>query len=57
MNGSNYVKSPLRSSAIQNYESDDKYFFVWLVLASLHSCEKKHPKRISRYFNEMVLMN
>ena len=29
LNGSNYVKMPLRSNAILNVENDDKYCFLW----------------------------
>ena len=40
MDGSSYVKVPLRSSAIVNIKSDDKYCFLWSILASLYPCEK-----------------
>ena len=33
MNGSIYVKIPLRSSAILNIQDDDKYCFIWSILA------------------------
>ena len=33
MNGSNYVKIPLRSNAILNIENNDKYCFLWSILA------------------------
>ena len=33
MNGSNYVKIPLRSYAILNIENNDKYCFLWSILA------------------------
>ena len=49
MNGSNYVKTPLRSNAILNIENNDKYCFVWSVLASLHPCNNNHPNRVSNY--------
>ena len=35
MNGSNYVKVPLRTNAIVNIENIDKYCFIWSILASL----------------------
>ena len=35
-NGSNYVKIYLRSSAILNFENEDKYCFLWSILAPLH---------------------
>ena len=56
LNGSNYVKIPLRSSAILNIENDDKYCFLWSILAHLHPCENSHPNRVSnykQYFNEL----
>ena len=45
LNGSNYVKFPLRSSALVNIKNDDKYCFVWSILASLHPCNI-NPKRV-----------
>ena len=36
MNGSNYIKIPLRSNAILNVENNDKYCFLWSILAYLH---------------------
>ena len=55
MNGSNYIKIPLRSNAILNVENNDKYCFLWSILASLHPCINNHPNRVSNYrqfFNE-----
>ena len=49
MNGSKYVKKPLRSSALVNNKNDDKYCFIWSVLASLHPCENGNPNRVSNY--------
>ena len=49
MNGSNYVKIPLRSNAILNVENNDKYCFVWSVLAWLYPCKNNHPNRVSNY--------
>ena len=46
---SNYVTTPLRSSAILSIENDDKYCLIWPVLASLHPCEINHPKRVSNF--------
>ena len=54
LNGSNYIKIPLRSNAILNVENNDKYCFLWSILASLHPCN--HPNRVSnykQYFNEL----
>ena len=56
MNGSNYVKIPLRSNAILNVENNDKYCFLWSILASLHPCNNNHPNRVSnykQYFDEL----
>ena len=56
MNGSNYVKIPLRSNAILNVENNDKYCFLWSILASLYPCNNNHPNKVSnyrRYFNEL----
>ena len=56
INGSSYVKIPLRSSAILNIQNNDKYCFIWSILASLHPCENTHPSRINnylQYFNEL----
>ena len=49
MNGSNYIKNPLRSNAILNIENNDKYCFLWSILASLHPCSNNHPNRVSNY--------
>ena len=56
MNGSNYIKTSLRSNAILNIENNDKYCFLWSILASLHPCNNNHPNRVSnykQYFNEL----
>ena len=56
LNGTSYVKIPLRSSAILNVQNNDKYCFIWSILASLHPCENDHPNRVSnskQYFNEV----
>ena len=60
LNGSSYVKFPLRSSAILNIQNNDKYCFIWSILASLHPCESTHPSRVSnysQYFNELIFQN
>ena len=49
MNGSNYIKIPLRSNAILNVENKDKYCFLWSILAWLHPCNNNHPNRVSNY--------
>ena len=56
MDGSSYVKIPLRSSAIINIKNKDKYCFLWSILAYLHPCENSHSDRVSNYkpyFNEL----
>ena len=56
MNGSNFVKIPLRSNAILNIENIDKHCFLWSILAYLHPCNNNHPNRVSnyrKYFNEL----
>ena len=56
LNGTSYVKIPLRSNALINIKNDDKYCFIWSILASLHPCENDHPNRVSnykQYFNEL----
>ena len=56
MNGSNYIKIFLRSNAILKIENNDKYCFLWSILAYLHPCNNNHPNRVSnyrQYFNEL----
>ena len=56
MNGRSYVKIPLRSNAILNIENNDKYCFLWSILAYLRPCNNNHPNRASNYrqfFNEL----
>ena len=46
----------MRSSAILNILNNDKYCFIWSILASLHPCENDYPNRFSnykQYFNEL----
>ena len=49
LNGTSYVKIPLRSSATLKIQNIDKYCFIWSILASLHPCENDHPNRVSNY--------
>ena len=49
LNGSNYVKIPLRSNAILNVENNDKYCFIWSILPYLHPCNNILPNRVSNY--------
>ena len=55
MDGSSYVKIPLRSSAILNSENVDKYCFLWSILAKLHPCENNSNivSSYRKYFNEL----
>ena len=56
LNGSNYVKIPLRSNAILKIENKDKYCFIWSILARLDACDNNHANRVSNYkqhFNEI----
>ena len=46
LNGWSYVKIPLRSNAILNIEKNDKYCFLWSLLAYLRPCEITHPSRV-----------
>ena len=55
LSGSNYMKNPLRSNAVLNIEKNDKYCFLWSIIASLHPCINNHLKRVSnykQYFNQ-----
>ena len=49
LNGTSYVKIPLRSNAILNVQNNDKNCFIWSLLASLHPCENTHPSRVNNY--------
>ena len=56
MDGRSFVKIPLRTSAILNFGNDDKFCFLWSLLACLHPCKNNHPYRSSNYrqhFNEL----
>ena len=56
LNGTSYVKIPLRSNAILNAQNNDRYCFIWSILASLHPCDNTHPSRVNNYleyFNEL----
>ena len=58
LNGSNYIKIPLRSNATLNIEKKDKYCFLWSILAYLHPCNNNHPNRVSnyrQYFDELKI--
>ena len=56
LNGTSYVRIPLRTSAILNVQKNDKHCFIWSILASLHPCENSNPSRVNnyvQYFNEL----
>ena len=63
MNGTSYVKTPLRSSAILNVQNDNRYCFIWSILAHfLPITESKngHPTRVSTYgqfFFEIIIQS
>ena len=60
LNGSNYIKIPLRSNAILNIENNDKYCFLWSILAYLYPCYNNHPNRVSNYkpyFDELNIQD
>ena len=46
LNGSKYVKIPLRSNAILYIENYDKYCFLWSILAGLRPCKTDHPYKV-----------
>ena len=47
----------MRSPAILNIQNNDKYCFVWSVLASLHPCEKTHPSSVNNYLQFFIELN
>ena len=49
MNGSLHLKNPLRPSANLNIVNDDKYCFLWSIVASLWPCNISHLNRVSNY--------
>ena len=58
LNGSSYVKIPLRSSGLINIKNTEKYCFIWSILASLQPGENDHPNKVSnykQYFKELSI--
>ena len=58
LNGSSYIKIPLRSSGILKIKNNDKYCLIWSIFAFLHPCENDHPSRVRNYkqfFNELTI--
>ena len=56
LNGTSYVKNPLRSKSILNFQNNDNYCFIWSILASPYPCENTHSSRVNIYlqfFNEL----
>ena len=47
LNGSKYVKLPLRPAAILNIKDDDEYCFLWSILAQHQPCGNSLRNRIS----------
>ena len=56
-NGTSYVKIPLRSNAILNIQNNDKYCFIWSILASLYPCENNNPSRVNNYVQYFIELN
>ena len=57
LSGSSYVKIPIRTTAILNIQNDDKYCFIWSILAHLHPVDN-HSTRVTnyeKYFNELKI--
>ena len=38
-------------------KKNDKYCFLWLILAYLHPCNNNHPKRVSNYRQNFNVLN
>ena len=56
--GSSIVKIPFRSNISINIKNNDKYFFIWSRIASLHPCDNDHPNRVTnneQYFDELKI--
>ena len=57
INGSSYLKIPLRSTAILNIENDDNYCSIWSILAKLNPCNENNPNRVSNYQQNFTELN
>ena len=58
LKGSNFVENHLRSNTISNLGNNDKYCFIWSILAYIHPCENDHPNRVSNHrqcFDELKI--
>ena len=49
MNGSSYIKIPLRSSVLLNIANNDKYWFLWSIIAKWLPYDNNHPNRVSNF--------
>ena len=49
LDGSSYVKVLLRSNALLNINNNNKYCFLWSILAYSHPCGNDQPNRFSIY--------
>ena len=49
LNGFSFAKILLRSNAILNIEINDKYGFLWSILAHFHPSKNTHPTRVKIY--------
>ena len=56
LNGSNYIKLPLRSNAVLNIQNDDKYCFIWSILAHLYP-SFSNRQRITNYKHHFDKLN
>ena len=52
----NYVKIPIRSNAILNIQNDDKYCFIWSILAYIYP-SYSNPQRVSNYKHHFDKLN
>ena len=58
MDGSYYVKLPVKGLANLTLENVDKHCFLWSILAHLHPSINSHPDRVSnsrQIFEELNL--
>ena len=56
-NDSSYVRIPVRSSPIVIIRNDEKYCFIWSILASVYPCNITHPNRVSNYKQYFIKLN
>ena len=57
LNGSSAIKIPSRSNDLQNIKNNDKYCFIWSLLAKLHPCENDHPNKVANYIQNFIELN